>query len=134
MIKKIGKYGIFLSCKNYPICKGIKKFNSEIEQIDLSIYKEPPLTSDGKTFVLKKGRFGYFWAHPDYPKVKELVPLELKTEFVNEIFGDPPVASDGVKMVLKKGRFGYFWAHPNYPQNKEIRKAKKLIKNDYVII
>ncbi|BDQ04636.1 MAG: DNA topoisomerase 1 [Candidatus Dojkabacteria bacterium] len=140
MLKKLGKYGVFLSCIDFPKCKGIKSLSYESpdnqklvdgETLD-SKYKPAPKTEDGRDFVLKQGRFGRFWAHPDYPKVKITKPLELTDDAIEKMFGKPPIASDGQKMILRKGRFGYFWAHPNYPDIKEIQKAKQK-KQDEVV-
>lgn len=134
MVKKLGKFGTFLSCSKFPKCKGIKSLNQDSEQsLEEKVnsedfqnsYKPAPKTEDGRSYVLKKGRYGEFWAHPDYPKVKDARPLEYTDKKLKELFGEPPKASDGKKMVLKKGRFGYFWAHPDYPKVKELQKVKK---------
>lgn len=127
MLKKIGKYGIFLSCSRFPDCKGIKSIEQKITTNEdfFKIYNPPPKTEDGREFILKTGRFGPFWAHPDYPKIKEVKPLEYNEEYIMNMFGEPPMSKDGKKMKLVKGRYGYFWAHPDYPTIKEIVKIKK---------
>lgn len=134
MVKKLGKYGAFLSCSDFPKCQGIKNLDGT-DQKDLnekkeseefkSTYKPAPKTDDGRDFLLKAGRYGEFWAHPDYPKVKDARPLEFTDEAIIEKFGEPPKASDGKKMILRSGKYGYFWAHPDYPEVKELQKIKK---------
>jgi len=136
MVKKLGKYGAFLSCIDFPECKGMKSVENPDIKVEspeekeefLKKYKPGPKTDDGREYLLKQGRFGQFWAHPDYPKVKDAKPLEYTDQTLKEMFGEAPKASDGVQMVLRKGRFGHFWAHPDYPEVKEIQKVKKSKK------
>jgi DNA topoisomerase-1 len=137
MVIKLGKYGRFLSCANFPECDGMLALNEE-DRIDpaekvkspdfLATYLEAPKTEDGRDFVLKRGRFGEFWAHPDYPKVKDARPLELRPEKLEEIYGKPPKTEDGRTYLIKKGRFGPFWAHPDYPKVKDIQRIAKKKK------
>ena len=137
MIIKLGRFGKFLSCSDYPKCKGIKQYTSmdispesdglKIHDIDLTKYKNPPTTENGVNYVLKKGKYGYFWAHPDYPKVKDIKQLEFSDEYLFEQLGDPPKTEDGKKYLLKKGKYGYFWAHPDYPNVKKIFKISNNI-------
>ncbi len=82
MIIKLGRYGRFLSCSDFPACKGMKSIEdennksvSESEVLDETLYLAAPRAEDGRKYLLKKGRFGSFWAHPDYPKVKDAKPL-----------------------------------------------------------
>jgi DNA topoisomerase-1 len=134
MVIKLGKNGRFLSCINFPECDGIRSVDGKTaEEIEkeatskefLSVYKPAPLTEDGRRYVLKEGRFGRFWAHPDYPKVKDSKPLEYTDDKIKELFGEPPQTEDGRNYILKKGRFGEFWAHPDYPKVKDIKKVAK---------
>jgi DNA topoisomerase-1 len=145
MIIKLGRFSPFLSCKDFPKCKGIKPLvDKETEQIDTnsedfkSKYKDSPLTEDGRNYSLKRSRFGYFWAHPDYPKVKDARTLELNEQKILELFGKSPKSSDGKDMILQRGRFGYFWAHPDYPKKKELQKIDNkqinIIKKDLGLI
>ena len=134
MIIKLGRYGKFLSCKDYPKCKGMLSVEDEnaspedLAKEDLSNYELPPKTEDGREYLIKKGRFGKFWAHPDYPKVKDAQPLTLRKEALIEIYGNIPETKDGRSYLLKKGRFGEFWAHPDYPDTKDIIRIPKKKK------
>lgn len=134
MIIKLGRYGRFLSCSDYPKCEGILSIDGESEediqnQTTTEEFKQnylpAPKTESGQDFILKKGRFGLFWAHPDYPKVKDARPLEMTPEKKLETYGEPPKTEDGRDYLVKKGRFGFFWAHPDYPKVKDIQKVKR---------
>ena len=133
---KLGKLGRFLSCSDFPNCKGMLSLDEEgnveappEERVKEKEFKDTylpaPKTEDGVDYVLKKGRYGDFWAHPDYPKVKDAKPLELKPDKIEEMYGKPPKTEDGKDYLLKNGRFGPFWAHPDYPKKKDIISIKK---------
>ncbi|MBN1331745.1 type I DNA topoisomerase [Candidatus Dojkabacteria bacterium] len=132
MLIKLGKYGRFYSCSKWPDCKGMEAIEDrETDKIKtkskdfLSKYQPAPKTEDGRDYLFKKGRFGYFWAHPDYPKEKNIESLEYTKEVFRKLYGSIPKASDGKKMILKKGRFGEFWSHPDYPEVKEYKSIKR---------
>jgi ssDNA-binding Zn-finger/Zn-ribbon topoisomerase 1 len=42
------------------------------------IYGNPPKAKDGKKMILRKGKFGEFWAHPAYPDKKEVFRINQK--------------------------------------------------------
>jgi len=137
---KLGKYGRFYSCKKFPDCKGmvsiivegdgiiVTKEEGKAPEVDLSAYEPAPMTEDKREYLLKPGRFGKFWAHPDYPKVKDAKPLELKHSKIVELYGKPPKTKDNRDFLFKTGRFGKFWAHPDYPKVKETVKIPKKPK------
>lgn len=119
MVIKLGRYGKFLSCSDYPKCQGIKALedpNVEEVKYDPLKFEGAPKTEDGREFELKKSRFGSFWAHPDYPKVKDARPLLLKEK----------CPECGNNLVERKGKFGrMFTGCSNYPKCKHIKGAKK---------
>jgi len=134
MIIKLGRYGRFYSCSKWPKCKGMLSEDGQTkEDLEkrakskkfLSIYQPAPKTDDERDYALKSGKYGEFWAHPDYPKVKDARPLEYQKEIFTKIYGRTPKAEDGTKMELRRGRFGEFWAHPDYPEVKEAQKIDK---------
>lgn len=136
---KLGRYGRFYSCKKWPDCKGMLGEDGKSDDqknADLlaelasekfkETYKSAPKTDDGRDYLLKVGRYGKFWAHPDYPKVKDAKPLELNDKIKTKIYGKAPIAKDGkTKLILRRGRFGEFWAHPDYPKVKEVVRINK---------
>lgn len=131
---KLGRYGRFYSCANFPDCKGMRGMDGQTEA---DIEKKPktkefqetympaPKTDDGEEYILKRGRFGEFWAHPNYPKVKDAQPLQLRPEKLKEKYGEIPETEDGRPYLIKNGRYGEFWAHPDYPEVKDIIRIKK---------
>lgn len=134
MIIKLGRYGRFVSCSNFPECKGMRSEDGKTEADQakeaytnefLSLYKPAPQTEDGKDYLLKRGRYGKFWAHPGYPKIKDAKPLEFTSAVFKKVYGTKPKSKDGKRMVLRNGKFGEFWAHPNYPEVKEVIRLNK---------
>lgn len=137
MVIKLGKFGKFLSCSTFPKCKGMKTIinpedinnNGVPDLLDKEIYESAPKAIDGREYVLKQGRYGNFWAHPDYPEVKDAKPLVLTKQGMVAKYGEIPKTKDGRDFLVKKGKYGEFWAHPDYPEVKEIIRIKKK-KND----
>lgn len=137
MVVKLGRYGRFYSCTNFPDCKGMLNIDgtseadvqakSESPEFKES-YEDSPLTDDGRPFLLKKGRYGEFWAHPDYPKVKDARPLIYRKQKLIELFGEPPLTDDGRDFLFRTGKFGNYWAHPDYPKVKQTVPIKKIDK------
>ena len=128
MVIKLGRKGKFYSCVKFPDCAGLRNLDGETEaDVEKKVrtkkfkqtYLNAPKTEDGRDYVLKKGRFGEFWAHPDYPKVKDARPLEYTKEVLVEKYGKPPKTEDGKEFVFRNGKFGPYWAHPEYPSVKE---------------
>ena len=117
---KLGRYGKFYSCQKWPKCKGILSFENKQEDLVKFVkdekftqkYESSPKTEDNRDYVLKSGRFGKFWAHPDYPKVKDAKPLLLKEKC-------PECKSNLVERKGKGGRF--FIGCSGYPKCKYIR-------------
>ncbi len=128
MVIKLGRYGRFLSCSDFPTCKGMLSINDESDNashIDLAEvaksqeftdkYEGAPKTDDGRDFILKEGKFGRFWAHPDYPKVKDARPLLLHAK----------CPESGHHLVERKGKWGKtFIGCSAYPNCKYIQGAK----------
>lgn len=145
MLLKLGRFGRFYSCSRFPECKGILSESGETkEEIEAeadaeefkSTYETAPLSEEGKPYLLKRGKFGKFWAHPDYPKVKDAKPLVLLPHKLRELYGAPPLTKDGRDFLFRAGKFGKFWAHPDYPTVKEtvpIKEKKVEPETDIVL-
>ena len=94
MIRRIGKYGKYLACSNYPSCSNIV---SESEQ-ELSEMRCPKC---GANMVVKSGKFGKFLACPNYPECSLILPIDTQPT-------DEKCRECGGAMVIKPGRYGKY--------------------------
>jgi len=112
-------------CGNSPDCKG---YEVEVGNFKMKGYDGPVITCDkcGANMVLKKGRFGKFFACTKYPECKNTRKL-LRN-------GQPaPPKADAVPMpelrcaksdayfVLRDGAVGLFLAAHTFPKSRETR-------------
>ncbi len=74
MVYKIGRFGKFLACPSYPACRNTKALDKDGNVLEVS---EPKLELAGfkcelcgKDMVIRKGRYGSFYACSDYPTCK----------------------------------------------------------------
>lgn len=69
MVIKLGRYGKFMACSNYPTCKNTKNIdqNGQVEQPEATDEKCPEC---GSPMVVKRGRFGKFLACSRYPECR----------------------------------------------------------------
>lgn len=126
MIIKMGRFGKYLACSNYPDCKNIKSLKKQTpEEIAAQKeleekYKDVVCDKCEKPMIVKNGRFGPFLACSDYPKCKNIKGI------------DSPTAKTGIKcpncekgeIVAKRSRRGTFYACNNYPDCKTSFSAK----------
>ena len=124
MVIKWGKHGSFIACTGYPECTNTREVEQEVADGDKSALGEQDeaeyCENCGRPMVLKKGRFGQFFACSGYPDCKTTkqiggeqrkdVPLEEKC---------PNCESN---LVQKFGRYGEFVACSNYPKCKYVKQ------------
>ena len=124
MVIKWGKHGSFIACTGYPECTNTRELTvdlADVDKADLTEQDEQEYCENcGRPMVLKKGRFGQFFAcsgYPDCKTTKQLggeqrkdVPLEEKC---------PQCSSN---LVKKFGRYGEFVACSNYPKCKYVKQ------------
>jgi DNA topoisomerase-1 len=114
MVIKLGRYGKFLACSNYPECKNTKPLESEVEETDEVCSK------CGKAMVIKQGKFGRFLACSTYPDCDFTKPLSIGVKC-------PEDNGNLVERRTRKGRI--FYGCINYPKcrfamwNKPISKS-----------
>ena len=131
LVIKWGKHGSFLACTGYPECTYTRELTVDLPDVDgadLSEQGEDEYCQNcGRPMVLKKGRFGTFFACTGYPDCKTTkqiggaqkkadVPLDEKC---------PNCASN---LVMKYGRFGEFTACSNYPACKFVKQKTIGVK------
>lgn len=98
MIRRIGKYGKYLACSNYPACSNIV---SEAE-VEISEVRCPKC---GANMIVKSGKYGKFLACPNYPECSSILPIDAKIT-------DEKCLDCGSAMLLKKGKYGEFLECP----------------------
>ena len=119
LLKRLGKNGLFLGCSKYPDCD----YTEDLEKIE-EPEDAPECPNCGATpMVLRKGRFGPFWACPDYPKCKGIVKADPKGI---PIPPDEPTNEKchvcGKLFVKRHGRFGEFICCVDYPKCKTVKR------------
>ncbi len=82
MVIKLGRFGKFLACTNYPECKNTKNI-IEDENGEKKIEEEEEIKEKcekcGSSMQKKRGRFGEFLGCSNYPDCKNIVNIEIKT-------------------------------------------------------
>lgn len=118
MVIKMGRYGKFAACPNYPKCRNTKPLESENKsepeqaaeqapkkQLEIADFK---CEKCGGDMVLRTGKFGSFYACINYPKCR------FTKQKVKEI--DVPCPQCGAKVVIKHGRNKtVFYSCERYP-------------------
>lgn len=109
---KLGKFGKFLSCSNYPECKYAEPLEED-KVLDengkeISDFGKCPNCATGN-LIMRKGKFGKFLACSNYPKCKTALP------FLEKIGVPCPKCKDG-DVVLKKAKGREFFGCSKYPE------------------
>jgi len=118
---KLGKFGAFVGCSNYPDCKFTRPFGGDDSntQAEDKILGQHPDT--GKDIVLKTGRFGPYVEMETEKKPKrtslpktwpyDLMDLEKGLRLINlpRKIGSHP--DDGNQIITALGRFGPYIKH-----------------------
>jgi DNA topoisomerase-1 len=114
MVIKMGRYGKFMACKNFPECKNSKPLTSEEDNTE-----ELECDKCGGKMKIKQSRFGKFYGCENYPECKNIKSikeedLDMKCPDCGE--------GDVVKRRAKKGN--YFYGCSRYPDCKFISNQK----------
>ena len=112
-----------LVCSNYPECKYTENDDDSLNELA----KEEKLCPNcGSQMIIKKGRFGPFWACPNYPECKTIISLKQKAapKKTGEICPEC-----GGELVERMSRYGKpFVGCSNYPKCHYIKKEPKAEK------
>lgn len=120
LVYRVGRYGKFISCINFPECRYTKSEDEEPNESD------ELCPNCGSKMVMKKGRYGSFMACSDYPTCKYIKSNKVKDE--------PKPTGEmcpecGHELVERKSRFGtVFVGCSNYPKCRYIKKDPKKAK------
>ncbi len=108
MIRRIGKFGKYLACSNYPECQNIIS-ESETEVSGVRCPK------CGEHMVVKSGKFGKFLACPRYPDCKSTAVMP--TDEAPKLVGKCPEC--GAAMTVRKSKRGKtYYSCLGYPDCK----------------
>ena len=134
MVLRWGKHGWFVACTGYPECTSTREPSPDMIEgeagADLEFNEQDETEyceNCGREMVLKKGRFGTFFACSGYPECKTTKPVGGEQKKA-----DVPLDEDcpqcGNKLMLRYGRFGEFTSCSNYPACKYIKQKTIGVK------
>jgi len=145
MVIRWGRFGKFLACSAYPECKSTRElppvYSSEFtvqgegeKQVASSVNGEPSTGNEtkvcekcGRAMVLKRGRYGLFWACGGYPDCRTILPLDGKEKAAAEPT-DEKCETCGAPMVIRQGRYGRFLACSTYPKCRTVKSLPLDVK------
>ena len=107
MLIKLGRYGKFLSCANYPECKGTRQLDGKERPEPVEVPGEKCEVC-GSPLLLRHGRFGPFVGCSDYPKCKY-----VKKETIG---GKCPKCKEGKLQQRRSKRKTTFYGCTRYPE------------------
>ncbi len=121
MVIKNGRFGKFAACPNYPECKNTKPIDSDgnlLKNEEKAAPEEVKYAPDdvkcekcSSRMVIKKGRFGSFYACENYPECKTTKAIARDTNVKCPLCGS--------KIVIKHGRKKtVFYSCESYPDCK----------------
>ncbi len=125
LVIKWGKHGSFIACTGYPECTNTRELRVDLPDVDKADLGEQDATeyceNCGRSMVLKKGRFGQFFACSGYPDCKTTKQIGGEQKKVDVPLEEKCPNCDN-HLVLKSGRFGEFTACSNYPTCKYVKQ------------
>ena len=108
MLRRMGKFGKYLACSNYPECQNIISESKE----EVSAVRCPKC---GENMVVKSGKFGKFLACPSYPDCKST--MSMPTDEQPKLAGKCPEC--GAAMTVRKSKRGkVYYSCLGYPDCK----------------
>jgi len=126
MVIKWGKHGSFIACTGYPECTNTRELTVDLPDVDkesgpLGEQDEQEYCENcGRPMVLKKGRFGQFFACSGYPECK--TTKQIGGEQRKDVPLEEKCPNCGNQLVQKYGRYGEFVACSNYPKCKYVKQ------------
>ena len=131
LVIKWGKHGSFIACTGYPDCTYTRELPVDLTDVvkaDLAEQGDEEYCENcGRPMVLKKGRFGTFYACTGYPDCKTTKPIGGQQKKPDQPL-DEKCPNCGSHLVLKTGRFGEFTACSNYPTCKYVKQKTIGVK------
>jgi DNA topoisomerase-1 len=126
MVIKWGRHGSFIACTGYPDCTNTRELTVDLPDVDKADLTEQDAEeyceNCGRPMVLKKGRFGTFYACSGYPDCKTTKRIGATEQKKADVPLDEKCPQCGNHLLLKQGRFGEFTACSNYPTCKFVKQ------------
>jgi len=126
MVIKWGRHGSFIACTGYPECTSTRELTVDLPDVDGADLTEQNAEeyceNCGRTMVLKKGRFGTFFACSGYPDCKTTKRIGAAEQKKADVPLDEKCPNCSNHLVMKYGRFGEFTACSNYPTCKFVKQ------------
>jgi len=117
--------------KNQNLCTYTRELTVDLPDLDNANLaeqgEEEYCENCGRPMVLKKGRFGTFFACSGYPDCKTTKQIG-GTQKKPDVALDETCPNCGNRLVLKTGRFGEFTACSNYPTCKYVKQKTIGVK------
>ncbi len=119
MVVKSGRFGKFAACPNYPACKNTKPLDKDGNAADNKTNNNETLAAPddikcdvcGSGMVIRRGRYGTFYACSNYPKCNGTKPINKEL--------DVPCPICGSKIVIRHGKNRTtFYSCTGYPNCK----------------
>ena len=107
MIIKIGRFGKYLACSNYPECKNIKSFKDIAAQNQEPEYTGEKCEKCGARTVYREGKFGRFIGCERYPECDFIKNISLNVKC--------PKCKKGEIVERKSRRKKIFYGCSRYP-------------------
>ncbi len=116
LVIKLGRFGKFKACSNFPTCRHTEPIGEEKTTRDEHSGQICPECS--RPLVVKRGRFGPFLGCSGYPECKHITPIVKDTGITC------PTCSQG-RIIEKTSRHGkIFYACDRYPDCKQAYWSK----------
>jgi DNA topoisomerase I len=131
LVIKWGRHGSFIACTGYPECTYTRELTvdlADVDKVDLSEQGDEEYCENcGRPMVLKKGRFGTFYACTGYPDCKTTKPVGGEQKKPDRPL-DEKCPKCGTALVVKSGRYGEFTACGDYPTCKYVKQKTIGVK------
>ncbi|MEO5348499.1 MAG: type I DNA topoisomerase [Magnetococcus sp. YQC-3] len=117
VVNKLGRFGRFLACSNYPECRyarNIKKEGEEEKPQAEPVMSDQVCEKCGKNMLIKEGRYGKYLACSGYPECRNNQPLE-KPKSTGIVC---PECGKGQFLEKKSRRGKIFYSCSGYPKCK----------------
>jgi DNA topoisomerase-1 len=108
MIIKIGRFGKYLACSNYPECKNIKSFKEVFAQNQEPEYTGETCEKCGARTVFRNGKFGRFIGCERYPDCDYIKNITLGVQC--------PKCKEGEIVERKSKRGKLFYGCSRFPE------------------